>query len=43
MTKPMQKTPRAKRAAEYKQMRDKLGDHIAPDNAANLMVYLLKK
>ena len=29
--------------AEYKQMRDKLGDHIAPDNAANLMVYLLKK
>ena len=29
--------------AEYEQMKEKLGDHIAPDNAANLMVYLLKK
>ena len=27
--------------AEYEQMKEKLGDHIAPDNAANLMVYLL--
>jgi len=29
--------------AEYEQMKEKLGDHIAPDNAANLMVYLLKR
>ena len=29
--------------AEYEQMKEKLGDYIAPDNAANLMVYLLKK
>lgn len=29
--------------AEYEQMKEKLGNHIAPDNAANLMVYLLKR
>ena len=29
--------------AEYGQMKEKLGDHIAPDNAANLMVYLLTR
>ena len=29
--------------AEYEQMKEKLGNHIAPDNAANLMVYLLTR
>ena len=29
--------------AEYELMKEKLGDHIAPDNAANLLVYLLQR
>ncbi|WP_311550380.1 lipid-A-disaccharide synthase [Prevotella aurantiaca] len=29
--------------AEYELMKEKLGDHIAPDNAANLIVYLLQR